>query len=136
MLETVLPFTFELTQPQRMATHGKCDFYLRLGYSPNSTVSEKYIPLVVSWNLTRKCNLKCSHCYINATTEELKGELNTEESKQLIDQIAQVSRPLLYSAAANTPQERRPLRADTLRTEKGLRMGLGSNGCLIDSKVG
>ena len=37
MLETVLPFTFDLTQPKRMATDGKCDFYLRLGYSPKAT---------------------------------------------------------------------------------------------------
>jgi hypothetical protein len=26
MLETVLPFTFTLSQPQRIATHGKCEF--------------------------------------------------------------------------------------------------------------
>jgi radical SAM protein with 4Fe4S-binding SPASM domain len=133
MLETVLPFTFDLTQPQRMATHGKCDFYMRLGYAPNSKVSEKFIPLVVSYNVTRKCNLKCGHCYINATPNELKGELNTEESKRLIDQIAEVSRPLLILSGGE------PLLRDDIYelvrygTQKGLRMGLGSNGCLIDS---
>jgi MoaA/NifB/PqqE/SkfB family radical SAM enzyme len=95
MLETVLPFTFDLTQPQRMATDGKCQYYMRLGASPTAKTNAKFIPLVVSWNLTRKCNLKCSHCYINATTKELDGELTTEESKNLIDQIAEVSRPLL-----------------------------------------
>ncbi|MCW4018680.1 MAG: radical SAM protein [Candidatus Bathyarchaeota archaeon] len=135
MLETVLPFTFDLTQPQRMATHGKCDFYLKLGYSPNSVVSEKYVPLVVSWNLTRKCNLKCSHCYINATTDELKSELNTEESKQLIDQIAEVSRPLLILSGGEPLLRKDVYELIRYGTEKGLRMGLGSNGCLIDSKV-
>jgi radical SAM protein with 4Fe4S-binding SPASM domain len=135
MLETVLPFTFELTQPQRMATHGKCDFYLKLGYSPTAPPSEKFIPLVVSWNLTRKCNLKCSHCYINASQTELKDELNTEESKRLIDQIAEVSRPLLILSGGE------PLLRDDVfeliryGTQKGLRMGLGSNGCLIDENV-
>ena len=34
MLETVLPFTFDLTQPQIMATDGKCQYYMRLGASP------------------------------------------------------------------------------------------------------
>jgi AdoMet-dependent heme synthase len=135
MLETVLPFTFELTQPERMATHGKCEFYLRLGYSPNATSTEKFIPLVVSWNLTRKCNLKCSHCYINATQNELKDELTTEESKQLIDQIAQVSRPLLILSGGEPLLRKDVYELIRYGTEKGLRMGLGSNGCLIDAKV-
>ncbi len=134
MLETVLPFTFDLTQPEIMATHEKCEYYLKLGYSPNATSSEKFVPLVVSWNITRKCNLKCSHCYINATSEELNGELNTEESKRLIDQIAEVSRPLLILSGGE------PLLRDDVYElirygrERGLRMGLGSNGGLIDTK--
>jgi AdoMet-dependent heme synthase len=135
MLETVLPFTFELTQPKRMATDGKCEFYLRLGYSPTAQPSKKYIPLVVSWNVTRKCNLKCSHCYINATTKELKNELSTEEAKRLIDQISEVSRPLLILSGGEPL-----LRSDIYElirygTEKGLRMGLGSNGGLLDGKA-
>ncbi len=95
MLSTVLPFTFALSQPQRMGTHGKCEFYLKLGYSPMASVSERFVPLVVSWNVTRKCNMKCPHCYINATDEELVNELSTDEAKRLIDQIATVSRPML-----------------------------------------
>ena len=135
MLETVLPFTFELTQPQRMATHGKCEFYLKLGYSPSAMGSEKFIPLVVSWNLTRKCNLKCSHCYINASSNELKGELNTEESKQLIDQIAEVSRPLLILSGGEPLLRKDVYEIIRYGTQKGLRMGLGSNGGLIDAKA-
>jgi len=135
MLEAVLPFTFELTQPQRMATDGKCDFYMRLGHSPMARASEKFIPLVVSWNLTRKCNLKCSHCYINATPNELKGELTTEEGKRLIDQIAQVSRPLLILSGGEPLLRKDVYELVRYGTEKGLRMGLGSNGGLIDAKA-
>jgi radical SAM protein with 4Fe4S-binding SPASM domain len=134
MLETVLPFTFDLTQPELMATHGKCEYYLKLGYSPQAKSSEKFIPLVVSWNLTRKCNLKCSHCYINATSEELNGELNTEESKHLIDQIAEVSRPLLILSGGEPLLRNDVYELIRYGTEKGLRMGLGSNGGLIDAK--
>lgn len=133
MLNTVLPFTFALWQPQRMATDGKCEFYLKLAYSPTAPKSEKYVPLVVSWNLTRKCNLKCPHCYINATTEELKNELTTEESRNLIDQICEVSRPLLILSGGEPL-----LRPDVYElvhygASKGLKMGLGSNGSLIDA---
>jgi radical SAM protein with 4Fe4S-binding SPASM domain len=133
MLNTVLPFTFALWQPQRMATDGKCEFYLKLAYSPTTPKSEKYVPLVVSWNLTRKCNLKCPHCYINATTQELKNELTTGESKNLIDQICEVSRPLLILSGGEPLL--RPDVYELVRygASKGLKMGLGSNGSLINA---
>jgi radical SAM protein with 4Fe4S-binding SPASM domain len=133
MLNTVLPFTFELWQPERMATDGKCEFYLKLAYSPTTPKSEKYVPLVVSWNLTRKCNLKCPHCYINATTQELKNELTTGESKNLIDQICEVSRPLLILSGGEPLL--RPDVYELVRygASKGLKMGLGSNGSLINA---
>ena len=87
----------------------------------------------MSWNITRKCNLKCSHCYINATTKELKNELTTYEAKNLIDQISEVSRPLLILSGGEPL-----LRSDVFElikygVSKGLKMGLGSNGSLIDS---
>jgi radical SAM protein with 4Fe4S-binding SPASM domain len=133
MLNTVLPFTFALWQPKRMATDGKCEFYLKLAYSPTTPKSEKYVPLVVSWNLTRKCNLKCPHCYINATTQELENELTTKESKNLIDQICEVSRPLLILSGGEPLL--RPDIYELIRygASKGLKMGLGSNGSLIDA---
>ncbi|MCW3997420.1 MAG: radical SAM protein, partial [Candidatus Bathyarchaeota archaeon] len=135
MLETVIPFPFTLWHPKRMATHGKCDFYLKLAYSPSADHNKKFIPLVLSWNITRKCNLKCSHCYINATTKELKNELTTFEAKNLINQISEVSRPLLILSGGEPL-----LRSDVFElikygVLKELKMGLGSNGSLIDSNV-
>ncbi len=135
MLETVLPFPFGFTQPKRMAIHGKCDFYLKLGYSPNATNTEKYIPLVLSWNVTRKCNLKCSHCYINAAPREHTDELTTEEGKRLIDQICEVSHPLLILSGGEPLLRKDIYELIEYGTEKGLRMGLGSNGTLIDDSV-
>jgi radical SAM protein with 4Fe4S-binding SPASM domain len=135
MLEAVLPFPLTLSQPGRMATHGKCEFYLKLAHSPKAATSEKFVPLVMSWNVTRKCNLKCSHCYINANKEESCNELNTEEARKLIDQISEVSRPLLILSGGEPL-----LRGDIFElikygAERGLRMGLGSNGSLIDDAV-
>ena len=135
MLNTVLPFTFELWQPQRMATHGNCEFYLKLAYSPAASISEKFVPLVISWNLTRKCNLKCSHCYINATNKELNNELSTEEAKGLIDQISAVSRPLLVLSGGEPLLRTDALELVRYGAAKGFKMGLGSNGSLIDDKT-
>jgi radical SAM protein with 4Fe4S-binding SPASM domain len=135
MLETVLPFPFTLWQPKLIATDGNCEFYLKLAHSPETQTSEKYVPLVMSWNVTRECNMKCSHCYINATENKLTNELTTQQGKDLMDQICQVSKPLLILSGGE------PL----LRTDiyelikygilKGLKMGLGSNGSLIDDIV-
>jgi radical SAM protein with 4Fe4S-binding SPASM domain len=136
MLETVLPFTFTLTQPKRIATHGTCEFYMKLADSPNATVKNaRFVPLVMSWNVTRKCNLKCSHCYINAAKEELRDELTTAEGKRLMDQISDVSRPLLILSGGEPLL--RPDVYELIRygTSKGFRMGLGSNGSLLDAAV-
>jgi len=132
MLNTVLPFTFALWQPQRMATNGKCEFYLKLAHSPTASKSEKFVPLVLSWNITRKCNLKCPHCYINATTQEPINELTTEEAKTLIDQICEVSSPLLILSGGEPLLRQDVYELVRYGAAKGLKMGLGSNGSLID----
>lgn len=132
MLDTVLPFPFTLWQPKRMATHGNCEYYLKLAYSPVAVQNERFVPLVMSWNVTRECNMKCSHCYINATDKKLDNELNTQEAKNLMDQIYQVSLPLLILSGGEPLL--RPDIFELIRygSSIGLKMGLGSNGSLID----
>ncbi len=132
MLDTVLPFPFTLWQPKLMAVDGKCEYYLKLAYSPQAQTSQRFIPLIMSWNVTRECNMKCSHCYINATEKKIDNELTTKEAKVLMDQIYQVSRPLLVLSGGEPL-----LRSDIFElieygAKKGLKMGLGSNGSLID----
>ncbi len=135
MLDTVLPFPFTLWQPKLIVSHGNCEFYLKLAHSPEAKTAEKFVPLVMSWNVTRECNMKCSHCYINATEKKLPNELSTQEGKNLMDQICQVSKPLLILSGGEPL-----LRPDIYEliqygASKGLKMGLGSNGSLIDDTV-
>lgn len=135
MLDTVLPFQFSLWQPKRMAIHGNCEFYLKLSYSPAAKPFERFIPLVMSWNITRECNMKCTHCYINATEKKLDNELNTQEAKRLIDQIYQVSRPLLILSGGEPLLRQDIFELIDYGSKKGLKMGLGSNGSLINKAV-
>ena len=38
----------------------------------------EFLPHVVAWNLTKRCNLSCSHCYISAGPfETAEAELTT-----------------------------------------------------------
>jgi radical SAM protein with 4Fe4S-binding SPASM domain len=132
MLDTVLPFPFTLWQPKRLATHPTCEYYLKLAYSPAADRREKFVPLVMSWNVTRECNMKCSHCYINATDKKLDNELNTNEAKNLMNQIYQVSRPLLILSGGEPLLRPDIYELISYGSKIGLKMGLGSNGSLID----
>ncbi len=57
-------------------------------------------PIVV-WNVTKKCNLSCAHCYINAVGEEESeadmGELTTREAMGMIEDLAAIKAPMLAS---------------------------------------
>ena len=50
---------------------------------------------VVVWNVTRRCNLKCVHCYAHARDEEFKGELSTSEGKAVLDDLAAFGAPVV-----------------------------------------
>ncbi|MEM0488099.1 MAG: radical SAM protein [Candidatus Bathyarchaeia archaeon] len=119
-----------------MIRDGRCEFLLEFARAPGGmTVEEKYVPLIVSWNVTLKCNLKCPHCYINAAERELPDELSTEEAKLLINQIAEVSRPLLILSGGEPLLREDIFELIQYGTERGLRMAMGSNGMLIDDEV-
>ena len=47
-----------------------------------------YMPLLVVWNYTNKCNLRCKHCYQDAGSGgEKRDELSTEEKKRVVDEL-------------------------------------------------
>ncbi|MDP3775482.1 MAG: hypothetical protein Q8Q85_14580, partial [Gemmatimonadales bacterium] len=53
-----------------------------------AAIDAAYVPHVVAWNLTRRCNLRCSHCYISAgPSETAEGELDTAACRRVIDQL-------------------------------------------------
>ena len=71
----------------------------RFGVGRPSDYSAPLRP-IVSWNIMRRCNLKCLHCYIDAGPAEA-GELSTEEALRLVDQMAEVGVRLSSSPAAS-----------------------------------
>jgi len=86
---------------------------------------------VVVWNITRKCNLKCLHCYADATAVEADGEINTKGAKQVIDDLAAFKIPvLLFSGGEPTTRPDLPELA-AHASQAGLRVVVSSNGTLI-----
>ncbi len=87
---------------------------------------------VVVWNITRRCNLKCRHCYAHARPRPEDNELSTEEGRRLIDDLAAFKAPvLLFSGGEPTMREDLPELAD-YAVKKGMRAVISTNGTLID----
>jgi Fe-coproporphyrin III synthase len=87
---------------------------------------------VVVWNMTKRCNLKCVHCYAKAEGEYYRGrELSTEEGKAFIDDLAGFGVPvILFSGGEPVLREDLPELID-YATGKGLRAVISTNGTLI-----
>ncbi len=135
MFERFIPFPVSVSQSQRMESDGECEYQIRLAPISAAPIQEKYVPLVLSWNVTLKCNLKCSHCYINAKEAKMTDELSTDAAKMLIHQITEVSRPLLILSGGEPMLREDIYEIIRYGADHGLNMGMGSNGMLIDDEV-
>jgi radical SAM protein with 4Fe4S-binding SPASM domain len=97
---------------------------------------------VVSWNVTRRCNLSCNHCYLPAVTgKECPGPASAEELTEslafrLIDQIAEVNPEVMLIISGGEPLLREDVFSlSAYAAGKGMMVVMGSNGLLIDDKV-
>ena len=50
---------------------------------------------VVIWNLTRRCNLRCRHCYTTSADVPFPGELSHEQAMAVLDDLAGFAIPAL-----------------------------------------
>ncbi len=89
-----------------------------------------YRPRIVSWNITSACNLRCSHCYLDAG-RRAQDELSTDEAFRLIDGMARAGTELLILTGGEPL-----LRADlpllaTRASGHGMAVVLGTSGTLL-----
>jgi len=56
---------------------------------------------VVVWNITRRCNLQCVHCYSSSADRQYDGELTTAEGKKLIADMAAFGVPVICFPVVN-----------------------------------
>lgn len=92
---------------------------------------------IIAINLTRRCNLACEHCYLDAEalTTASDNELSTLEVNQLLDQIAEFHGQAMVVLTGGEPLVRKDLEAIC---EHGFALGLmvviGSNGALLTER--
>ena len=95
----------------------------------------KSIRPIVVMNLTRRCNLKCLHCYSDSDGQRAPGELTTREITEVLDDLADYGvKHVLFSGGE-------PLtRGDIFElarhaSDRKLRVTLSTNGTLITPKI-
>jgi 12,18-didecarboxysiroheme deacetylase len=86
---------------------------------------------VVVWNVTRRCNLKCVHCYAHAKDVSFENELSTEEGKKLLDDLSGFKVPVvLFSGGEPLVRKDLPELAE-YAVKKGMRAVISTNGTMI-----
>ena len=85
------------------------------------------VPYIISWNLTTQCNLRCKHCYIDAS-KPMPGELSTAEALCVLDEIAAVNSETLLILTGGEPLMRPDLEELVARASGlGMTVVLGTN---------
>ncbi|UMZ73208.1 putative heme d1 biosynthesis radical SAM protein NirJ2 [Natranaerofaba carboxydovora] len=89
---------------------------------------------LISWNTTRKCHLKCKHCYRDAGEKDNR-ELNFEEGKKLLDEIKESGFNIIIFSGGE-PLLRDDI-FDLVRHSKniGLRPVFGTTGTTITREI-
>jgi heme d1 biosynthesis radical SAM protein NirJ len=87
---------------------------------------------VVIWNLVRRCNLTCKHCYSISADKNFSGELSTREVFEVMDDLKVFHVPVLILSGGEPLL--RPDIFDIARRAKamGFYVGLSSNGTLVN----
>lgn len=94
----------------------------------------KYKPEVVSWNITNMCNLRCSHCYLDASYLTTGGnELGTEECLEIVDGLADAGTGILILTGGE-PLMRQDIKKVIEKASEDMMVVIGTNGLLLNKK--
>jgi len=90
---------------------------------------------VVIWNLIRRCNLACQHCYSISADIDFPGELTTRQIDATMDDLRAFGVPVLILSGGE-PLLHPDIFAISRRAKAmGFYVGLSTNGTLIDASL-
>jgi len=120
--------TVEASDPLRYGRHSKrLPSYLL-------QFSEDKKPVVV-WNVTRRCNLKCIHCYSHSEDKSYANELTTQEGEALLKDLSSFGVPVILFSGGEPLMRKDIFRLASFAADEGMRTVLSTNGTLIDRKI-
>ncbi len=91
-------------------------------------------PIVV-WNITRRCNLSCVHCYSQSANKNYADELTTNEGFKLLDDLADFGVPVVLFSGGEPTMRPDLLELIAYARSRGMRAVVSTNGTLIDEKM-
>jgi radical SAM protein with 4Fe4S-binding SPASM domain len=98
------------------------------------TVPQKlYAPFLVVWNFTRKCNLRCKHCYANAGKTEY--ELSLAEKLKLVKQLDDAGVVAISFSGGEPLLHRDFWKVAEFASNLGFHVSIATNGTLITPEV-
>jgi radical SAM protein with 4Fe4S-binding SPASM domain len=105
---------------------------LRYGQGSAAPRSASQRRPIVVWNITRRCNLRCIHCYSDSDAREYPGELTWDQCRAVVDDLADFQVPAVLLSGGEPLIHPNFFRLAGYAREKGLRLTLSTNGTLID----
>ena len=90
---------------------------------------------VVIWNLVRRCNLTCKHCYSISADKDFPGELSTPEVLAVMDQLKAFRVPALILSGGEPLLRPDIFDISSRAKAMGFFTALSSNGTLIDDAM-
>lgn len=96
-------------------------------------------PLMVVWNFTNKCNLRCQHCYLDAGPAgehvQSRAELNTIEALRVVEELADAEVTSLSFAGGEPLSRRDFFEVAGHAHDRGMFVSIATNGTLITREV-
>ncbi|MDH5613327.1 MAG: heme d1 biosynthesis radical SAM protein NirJ [Gammaproteobacteria bacterium] len=86
---------------------------------------------VVIWNLIRRCNLTCKHCYATSADKNFPGELSTEQVNGVMDNLKSFGVPVLILSGGEPLMRPDIFEISHRAKDMGFYVGLSTNGTLI-----
>ncbi|MCX5708213.1 MAG: radical SAM protein [Candidatus Omnitrophica bacterium] len=90
--------------------------------------------MIISWNTTKACNLKCEHCYRDAGGKD-PNELTTAEGKDLLLEIAKAGFKIAILSGGEPLLRKDIFELISYASSVGLRPVLGTNGVLFTPEI-
>lgn len=94
----------------------------------------RFRPALVSWNLTKMCNLSCPHCYMEAG-KKAENELTTDECLELIDEMEGLGTEMIILTGGEPLLRKDIYEIARYASEKGMWVVMGTNGVLVTEEV-
>ncbi|MEE8167785.1 MAG: heme b synthase [Candidatus Hydrothermarchaeales archaeon] len=96
---------------------------------------KEFLPRLIAWEVTGRCNLNCVHCRASASSRIDPNELSLEEITATIDNITSFCNPILILTGGEPLVRKDVFDIARYGTDKGMRVVVGTNGTLLTPSV-